>query len=286
MPPNILNSGINKTQFFSGRPYVYAGSSWFNTEFKPFDFKVYAGSSSFLFQFPSFTFEAESVSDKFTIVFPVFNAELSSVSGTISDINVVFPSFASNFSSETIELEAAVIRVTASGVVYQIPSINVSVNAVDISADGTVAGSITIVDPDIEFGSGGDDKYIFTGDTYIVLNLKTAAHSEYRDGNNNAIAQTGELTFSSAKLKNVSDAYVMSRSDKDVRLVVKSGENTERTYDITFNVDDLGNLKNKKVALAKGIKAANWQFSIGSPDGAALEVRGIDLKVSKLKRRV
>ncbi len=257
----------------------------FNIDFTPFSFNANSGVTYLDVEFPVFNFNGEIVSNSFTAQFKPFEAKFNVLSGTVSRFDIDFNPFEAVFYSSDISVESAAIKLSATGVVYQIPTINVSVDAIHISSDGTVTGSVTIVPPAIESGDG-DDAYLFTGELYIVLNLKTGAHSEYRDGNNNALATTGELTFNSQKTKNVSDVHILSRSDGEVRIVAKSGENIERTHDLTFNVDEDGNLKNKKLALAKGLKSTNWQFSVGAPDKKDLEVRSIDLQVNTLKRRV
>jgi hypothetical protein len=258
---------------------------WFNTNFNTFSFNAVSGETYLKFALPVFSFNGEVVSNNLITSFNPFDVNLNVLSGTVSNLSADFSPYIALFSSSSIAVEAAAIKLSSTGVVYQIPTISISVNTITISSDGSVSGSVTVVEPPNSSGDGSD-AYTFSGEMYIVLNLKTGAHSEYRDGDNNALATTGELTFSSQHVKNVSDAHILSRADGDLRVIVKSGENIERTHDLTFNVDDAGNLKNKKLALAKGIKSTNWQFSVGSPDGDKLEVRSIDLQVNTLKRRV
>ena len=286
MPPVIYKSKLYPSNFPQGRAYIVGASFWLNSELASFDalFQAYHGSTSILM--PPFNFEAEVVSDSLTVVFPISTASFSVISGGVAKLDICFPKFVPKFGAESIILEASVIGLSAEGVCYQLNTINVEASAIKITAEGEVHGSITIIQPDPETGSDAKGAYTFEGDLYIVVNLKTKSHTTYRDGNNNALAQTGELTFSSAKDKNVSDAYILARSTGDVRFIAKSGENVERTHNLVFRVNDDGNLVNKKIRLAKGLKAQGWQFSVLSPDSEKLEVRAIDLIVNKSKRRV
>lgn len=286
MPPVIYKSSRYPNNTFQGRPYEVGASFWMEAQFGTFDVSITADYTDFKIEMPTFQFESNIVSDSFNVTFPISDIGFSVDAGQVSSFEITFPKFSPTFFAGDIALEASVIALSASGVCYQVPSINVSASAVNISASGDITGSVTIVQPDPESGSEASGSYVFDGDLYLVLNLKTKSHSTYRDGNNNAIAQTGELTFSTQKEKNVSDAYVLAKSTGDVRFIAKSGENTERTHDLIFRVNDDANLVNKKVRLAKGLKGQVWQFSVLSPDGDHLEVQAIDLIVNKTKRRV
>jgi len=281
MPPSIYKIGRNARNYPSARPYVRADNFWLNAVFPSFNFSMLGGTSSLSITFNNFEANFEIASNGFNIVFPVNDISFEALSGTISSFDISFPLFTNSFSADNISLDAYAISISSKGLIRQIPTISVAAEITDILLDGTVTGSVTIVSPD-DSSSG----YVFSGEEYIVLNLKTGAHSEYRDGNNNSIATTGDLSFSSAFMKNVSDMYLLSRSDDDISVIVNNGENTERFIDVTFNADDAGNLKNKKVRLAKGLKSNNWSFAVLAPDGANFEVRSIELIVNKTKRRV
>ena len=286
MPPDIYKSSRYPTNLIKRRLTATSASFWLEFYFPSFETNLIAGHSEFNISMPSFSFVGEAESNSFNAIFPISEIDFTVISGGVSALNVQFPSFLSSFLSNDISLDASVINISASGICYQVPSIKASLSAIEITSSGEINGSVTIISPDSETGSDNGCAYNFDGDLYLVLNLKTKAHSTYRDGNNNAIAQTGELTFSSQYDKNVSDAYILSKSTGDVRFVSKSGENTERVRDLTFKIDDAGTLRNKKVLLAKGLKSQTWQFSVLSPDSEHLEVRAIDLIVNKTKRRV
>lgn len=120
----------------------------------------------------------------------------------------------------------------------------------------------------------------------VVLNLRTKAHSLYDETTLDAYAITGELLFSSYKNKNISDAFILSRSADEIEFTLWNDEITSRKYVISYESGEQPNLKNKKVKLAKGLVGTNWKMKIANVNQAFTEVRGIDLFVSELKRHV
>lgn len=287
MPPRIFISGIRAINPPEIKPTFYGSDAWILAEFPAFSAEVTSVYSYFNIVFPSapevsFT----STNDSIDITMPAFGASLQGAGGSIASFNAGFASFTGSFLSSQLALNADAIAITASGICYTISKIAVAADTITISVSGVVEPDSTIIEPITESSSEDELAALFTGENYIIVNLKTKAHSTYRDGNNNALAQTGELTFSSEHNKNVSDVYLSSRSTGDILLTTKSGEDIERTQTLRYGVNGQANLINKKVVLSKGIKAKGWQFSILSPEGSHCEVSSIDLIVNKLKRRV
>jgi len=286
MPPTIYKSGLFVSNYPTGRQYIHAGEAYIAGQFSPFTATFKTGSSSIHIAMPSFDVTLSSESDNIQFAFPVFGASFTSNAGSVSTLDITFPSFLSSFGAGDISLEATTYAVSAEGTCYQLQTISLDSEAINIALDGGISASVTIIAPDPEEGSDSDVAIVFEGDVYIVLNLKTKSHTTYMDGNNNAIAQTGELSLGGSNYKNVSDAYLLSRATGTPELIVKNNEETERTYDISYGEAGQAVLRNKKLPLAKGLRGSNWQFSVVSTEDNHLEVRGIELIVNKLKRRV
>ena len=173
---------------------------------------------------------------------------------------------------------------TISGSIVQSTGIQLDKPSLIVTINGDVSQSTVITLPDFEDEVITDGS--ITGNNYIVVNLRTRSHTTYRDGNNNAYAKTGKMSFGSIKNKNVSDAFVFGRSDKAIELVILNDEITERAYEITYQENEQGNLKNKKCKLSKGLTGTNWEVAIRNKEAGFTEVRAIDLFVSELKRHV
>jgi hypothetical protein len=118
----------------------------------------------------------------------------------------------------------------------------------------------------------------------IVLNLRTKAHSIYREATLDAYAITGELLFGSNKNKNISDAFLFGRSNDAIELTVWNDEEKSRLYVVDYKSGTQGNLKNKKRPLSKGLYGTNWKFKVAKNGSTTAEVRSVDLFVNELKR--
>lgn len=202
---------------------------------------------------------------------------IPSISGSGSIVGI--RSSASVVVINNIHGNATVTQLKADGTGLLVNTINGEANIFRIEAVGLAQLYSTVVQaPD------GEYPYI-SGDTYIVVNLRTKSHTTYKDGSSAAIAKTGEMSFDSFNDKNIADVYLLARATEDVELIVKNNEITERNYPVIFGTTGQANLKNKKVMLAKGLKGQNWQMSVVALDDYA-EVRSIEMLVNELKRRV
>jgi len=288
MPPFIYKSGIRAFNYPHGRQYHFAGESWLALEFSPFSVEMHSGQESLSAIMPVFNFHAESVKSDISIIpiFPSFEAAFESAGGGTLSFDIVFPKSIMQFGGNSIECDISVFDISASSVCTQLSKITFDANTLNISADGGLVGYVTITLPSEEESSEGPNSVKFTGDKYIVLNLKTGAHSEYMDGNNNAIAKTGGIKFGSNFTKNISDAYILSRVEDILRLIVTADESIEREYVTRYKVGNNGNSSNKKIRMAKGIKGTTWEVSVVSEDGSHVEVHEIDVVVNKTGRRV
>jgi len=286
MPPRIYKGSEYALNYPSARPYVYAGAAYISMEL-PVTEVVIAGSAGSLdIVFNNFLFNAVSTQDSLDLSLPVFNISLAGIGGSTGNLSIILPSQKAMFDSSSTDIDVSAFSVSAEGICYQLSNIVIDASALRISAAGTITGTIAITPPPDVPASDDDLARILSGNNYIVVNLKTKSHTTYRDGNNNAVAKTGEINFSSQQLKNVSDIYLHSRVSGDIEIVAKSGETKERTYPVTFENTTQPNLKNKKVKLAKGIRATNWQLTIVSPDSSHAEIGSMDVIVNESKRRV
>jgi len=286
MPPRIYKGSEYSLNYPSARPFVYAGAGSISANFVPFSVEVFAVNGELNISFKNFGFECFGANDSLVVSSSPFTVELLSNAGGTASFAISMPTMSAIISSGSIELEADVLAFSATGVCYQISNITADVSALKVSANGTIAGTI-VVTPPVDVPSTGDElSEVLSGNNYIVVNLHTKSHTTYRDGSNLAVARTGELDFSSQQLKNLSDVYLHARVSGDIELAVKSGEDTLRTYPVTFEDTTQPNLKNKKIQLAKGIRATTWQLSVVSPSSSHAEVRSADLIVNESKRRV
>jgi len=187
-----------------------------------------------------------------------------------------------SYTANSIQASPVVNSIGMRGGAYSLTYIALSQQAFLVSTKATASLSSTqIIIPD------ADDIFdSITGNNYIVVNLRTKSHTTYRDGSNIAAAQTGLLNFGTVKDKNISDAYLWSRSSENIEFHVKNNEITERKYLANFAEVGQENLSNKKIVLSKGLKGSNWQFAIVSNGNNYSEIRTIDLVANELQRRV
>jgi hypothetical protein len=189
------------------------------------------------------------------------------------------------YRTRVIKGDASVVEVQIEASGFTSNNLSMDKEAVILSMTGYMVqgqdegGGIIVIpaDDDVEY------PYI-SGEEYIVVNLRTKAHSTYRDGERTAVAKTGAMNFGSYTDKSISDMYVLSRARGESEVVMTSGENVERRYPLTFGDTTPPNLKNKKRTLAKGLKATNWSVAIVVADESHLEVRGLELLVTDIKR--
>lgn len=286
MPPRIYQSGIISSNIITGRQYLIGADAYIYGVFSPFTSSFVSGTDSLVVDFQPFDASFVIQSGSLDVDFTSFNASFASNSGAISTFSAQFNPFKVTLSSGSLVLSAESQLISISGSCYQIPTISIDVNSLETTIDSEITTSVTIIEPDTESGSDSDVAITFSGDVYVVLNLKTKAHSIYMDGNNNAIAQTGELALGDVSMKNVSDLYLTSRAVGVPEIVIKNNEETERTYSADYGETEQAILKNKKLKLSKKLKGSKWQFSLISSDRDYIEVENVDLIVNKLKRRV
>lgn len=189
--------------------------------------------------------------------------------------------------SKVIKGDASVIEVLMEASGYFGNNLSMDKEVIILSMEGRLIqgedadGDIVIIP------SADDTEYPnISGEEYIVVNLRTKSHCTYKDGERTAVAKTASLNFGSYTEKAVSDMFLLSRALGEVEVVVQTKEDVERIYPLFWGVTTQANLKNKKLPLAKGLRGANWTISIIVPDESHLEVRGIELYVTDLKRHV
>ncbi len=288
MPPRIYQSGVRAFNLPQPRWYDRAGDAWLGTTFPTFTASFNLGQSAFNIEMPMFSIDFSASEKNFYLaaLMPSFEANFNVISGGSASFDITFKPFTFKAGGQAIDCDATIFNISASGTVTQVAKIDVDANTLWMESNGDISGSVTIVAPDSSSSSTGIDSVTFSGETYLVLNLKTKSHTTYRDGNNNALAETGELVFNSNKMKNVSHVHMHSRASDTVEVILTTDETKERKYKAEFAVGGHANLRNKKIPVAKGIKGTNWQIGILAEDADHLEVRSIDLIVNELKRRV
>lgn len=194
------------------------------------------------------------------------------------------------FTTQKIEGEASVVEVTMEGSGFVSSNLSMDKEVILLSMEGQL---LTNWNPDLG-DSGGpiiipaddDGEYPnISGEEYIVVNLRTKAHSTYRDGERTAVAKTGSMDFGTYSTKTVTDMFMLSRAKGDMEVLVNTKEDVERRYPLSHGSTQQANMKNKKLPLGKGLKGVNWALSVVVPDESHLEIRGIELLVTDLKRR-
>lgn len=182
--------------------------------------------------------------------------------------------------------DASVVEMTMEGSGFVSNSLTMDKEVIILSMSGSLiqgqdeSGSPIIIpaDDDIEYPN-------ISGEEYIIVNLRTKAHSTYRDGERTAVAKTASMDFGTFSQKAVTDMFMLSRAKGDLEVLVDTKEDIERRYPLSHGNTQQANMKNKKLPLGKGLKGVNWALSIVVPDEAHLEIRGIELLVTDLKRR-
>jgi hypothetical protein len=192
----------------------------------------------------------------------------------------------SMFVNPVVQGDASVVEVSMEGSGFVSNSMNMDKEVIILSMTGRLiqgedeSGSPIIIpaDDDTEYPS-------ISGEEYIVVNLRTKAHSTYRDGERTAVAKTGSMDFGTYSTKAVTDMFMLSRAKGDMEVLVNTKEDVERRYPLSHGSTQQANMKNKKLPLGKGLRGVNWSLAIVVPDEAHLEIRGIELLVTDLKRR-
>lgn len=189
--------------------------------------------------------------------------------------------------TKVIKGEASVVEIAMEASGYFGNNLSMDKEVLLLSMEGLLVqgkdedGDVVVIpsDDDTEYPN-------ISGEEYIVVNLRTKAHSTYRDGERTAVAKTASLNFGSYTDKAVSDMFILSRALGEAEVIVNTKEDVERIYPLHWGVTTQANLKNKKLPLAKGLRGSNWTISLVVPDESHLEVRGIELYVTDLKRHV
>lgn len=189
------------------------------------------------------------------------------------------------YRSRVIKGSAAVLEVQIEASGYFGHNLSMDKEAILISMEGRLLQGVDENDNVVVIPSDDDTEYPnIGGEEYVVVNLRTKAHSTYRDGERTAVAKTGSLSFDSYTEKAISDMFLLSRAKGPMEVVVQTKEDIERRYPLQFGETTQSNLKNKKLPLAKGLRGANWTISIIVPDDSHMEIRGLELYVTDLKR--
>jgi hypothetical protein len=194
------------------------------------------------------------------------------------------------------EASLNVLEIKASGSMHLTPLMRGDASVVEMTMEGSgfvsLSMSGSLIQGQDESGSPiiipADDDVDYpniSGEEYIVVNLRTKAHATYRDGERTAVAKTASMDFGTYSQKAVSDMFMLSRAKGDMEVLVNTKEDVERRYPLSHGNTQQANMKNKKLPLGKGLKGVNWALSIVVPDEAHLEIRGIELLVTDLKRR-
>lgn len=185
--------------------------------------------------------------------------------------------------------DSSVTEIQIEGSAYVRSNISMDKELVLISMSGSIIqggyvdeGGVFV--PDVILADDDTEYPNISGEEYIVLNLRTKAHSTYRDGERTAAAKTATLDFGSSTSKAVSDLFMLSRAKGPIEVIMNTGEDIDRLYQVMYGETTQANLKNKKLKLGKGLKAANWSVMIVVPEDSHLEVRSLDLFVTDLKR--
>jgi hypothetical protein len=182
---------------------------------------------------------------------------------------------------------ASVVEVQMEGSAYVGNNLSMDKELIILSMEGLLVQGVDEEGAPIIIPAPDDGEYPnISGEEYIVLNLRTKAHATYRDGERTAVAKTASMNFGSYTDKAVSDLFLLSRAKGEMEVMVNTKEDVERRYPLTWGETTQASLKNKKLPLGKGLKGANWSISIVVPDESHLEVRGLELFVTDLKRHV
>ena len=199
----------------------------------------------------------------------------------------------------TITGRAEVVQISGSGSMYQSAKLEGAMSVLELSMDGSghvvnrmdmdsnillMSMRGVIVQDDNNVAIDDADYPFIEGETYLVVNLKTKAHSTYKDGERTAVARTASLNFGSFTQKIVGDMFILSRAKGSAEVIVSAGEEKKRHYPLVYGEQTDSGIKSKKLPLARGLKASNWEFEIVVPEDSHMEVRGLDLLVTDTKR--
>jgi hypothetical protein len=96
----------------------------------------------------------------------------------------------------------------------------------------------------------------------------------------------GFINFGAEEDKNVYRAYLYVKSDNILYLKVHwdaGGDRTCQWYEITAL--DAQVMANRRVPLARGVRAERWSFEVQNVDGGTLELRGLEVLPAILRPR-
>lgn len=99
-----------------------------------------------------------------------------------------------------------------------------------------------------------------------------------------AAARVGISDFGTSFLKRVDRVYVGYRTDGNLVLRIFTDEVNQRDY--LLSATGKSGLHGNHARLGKGLVARYWQFEVRNQDGADFEMNMIELKPTKLRRRV
>jgi len=99
-----------------------------------------------------------------------------------------------------------------------------------------------------------------------------------------AAARVGISDFGTSLLKRVDRAYIGYRTDGNLIMRVITDEVNQRDY--LVEASGASGLHGNHVRIGRGLRARYWQFEILNQNGADFELNMIELKPTRLHRRI
>lgn len=99
-----------------------------------------------------------------------------------------------------------------------------------------------------------------------------------------AVARVGISDYGTAKLKRIDRAYIGYRADGDMVLSVITDDHQRRDYAV--RALNTPGIHGNHVRIGKGVTARYWQFEIANVNGANFELNCLEVKPSRMGRRV
>lgn len=99
-----------------------------------------------------------------------------------------------------------------------------------------------------------------------------------------AVLRVGTTDFGTAKLKRIERAYVGYRADGEMELRVITDDDTTRRY--RMKSTGKAGIHGNHVRIGKGVEARYWQFEIANVNGADFQLNCLEVKPTRMGRRV
>lgn len=99
-----------------------------------------------------------------------------------------------------------------------------------------------------------------------------------------AVARVGVSDYGTAKLKRIERAYIGYRADGDMELRVITDDHQTRRY--ALKALSTPGIHGNHVRIGMGVQARYWQFEIANVNGSDFELNCLEIKPSRLGRRV